>query len=245
MSEDKIIATLEASDTSEQILEIFAFITSLLFLMIYLYSFCRLRRYETFMNAGKRKNKIVTNIWIMIVPTVYTFCYTIRYLLRVVSTATDYKDIPLRVTFDSCFVIGNALFYAIMMLRLALGFRGTQHALSRVKLLLCIIILMSITLINVFHYLIKRQGVGDDTIINGSSLSAFNQWNEEVHDHLFVALVCCNLFFASILIYLFVRNIVLMVMRQMSVEVSEKDGKNDLSDTHKKLLSVAIKAVPT
>eukprot|EP01083_Nonionella_stella_P142504 441084_1 len=235
MSEDEIIAALEASEASEHILEIFAFITSLIFLMIYIYYFYRLRQYELSMNASKRKRN-TTNIWIMVLPTMYTLCYTLRYLLKVISTATDHKDIPLRVTFDACFVIGHALFYVIMLLRLALGFRGTQYALSRVKLIACVILLSGISLINIFYYLIKRNGVGDDTIIDDPSLSSFNQWNEEeVHDHLFIALVFSNLFFAAILIYLFVRNIVLMVLYQMEL------NENNLSERYVKWLSIAVK----
>eukprot|EP01083_Nonionella_stella_P042702 115286_1 len=240
MSEHKLLAALEASDASEQILEIVAFIISLIFMVIYLWFFYKLRQYEASVNASKRNilTQISTNIWIMILPFVYTLCYTLRYLLRAISTATDYKDIPLRVAFDACFVVGNTLFYAIMILRLSLGFRGTQYELSRVKLIACILILLTITLINIFYYLIKRQGAGDDSIMNQSSLKPFNQWNEdEVHENLFVALVCFNLFFAGILIYLFVRNIVLMILFQM--EVRGNEGK--LTATHVKWLSIAIK----
>eukprot|EP01084_Bolivina_argentea_P250760 420303_1 len=197
MSSDNLAIALKAADQSELILDIFGFICTFIFLVIYIVFFYKLRQSEGSSNASKR-NKIVTNPWIMILPTTYTMCYTIRYLLKLISNVTNDVNVFYQVSFDATFIIGNALFYVIMLLRLALGFKGTVYELTRVKLVVCCIILICITLINIFHYVIKRHEVGNETI---------DHWNDdEVHNNLFVALVCCNLVFAMFLIYLFVRN---------------------------------------
>eukprot|EP01084_Bolivina_argentea_P177768 307415_1 len=209
MSDEEITAALNTAGKSDQILQIVAFIVSFIFLMIYISFFCTLRR-------ASMQKKVATNPWIMVLPTIYITCYTLRYLLKVINTSTDHMPVPFQILFDSCFVIGHALFYVIMLLRLSLGFKGTKYQTTPIKLLLCVIMIISITLINIFYYLIKRQRIGDETLIKGSSWKRFIQWNaQDIHNDLFIALVCCNLCFAVILIYLFVRNIALMIMAQM------------------------------
>ncbi len=97
-----------------------------IFLIIYIPFFYRLRKHEKEANKS-RKSAVVTNIWILVFPMIYISCYTIRYLMDII--AKQYETIPigLKFTMDLFYVIGNTVFYVIMILRLKLGFKGTEY----------------------------------------------------------------------------------------------------------------------
>eukprot|EP01084_Bolivina_argentea_P306752 530123_1 len=230
MSSEALDALYDEADKNERIQEIIAFIFSVIFLVIYITFFYYLRKHEKATNKSK-KTAVVTNIWILVFPIIYVLCYTIRYLMEIIAQQSDTINISLKFTMDLFYVIGNCVFYIIMILRLKLGFKGTEYELTKCKLIFCAILLFINAFINTFYFLIKREGI---TELGDNVFGDLKQ--DDIHSHLFIVLVCINLCLASVLIFLFVRNIVSMITFQM--EFSEQ---NTLSQIHLNWLSIAIK----
>eukprot|EP01083_Nonionella_stella_P111969 328836_1 len=237
-ADDELTAIKKSAEESEEIQEIIALIICSLFLIIYIILFSKLFA----MSKGKNQRKR-TSQWVIALPIIYVTIYTLRYCLELIEKQGNVDNLYLETILDLCFVIGNGVFYLIMITRLKIGFEQTQYKLSQSKLILLIVLLVTLITINILYYLIKSNGVDDPSLVNDRNLQRWN--TDDVHTTFFILLVLNNLILATILVYSFVKNIALMIIAQHGNctphEVSSGRQRNSLSEHQLNLLSIAVR----
>ena len=229
-----------------QIQLIITFVICFCFCVVYLVFFFKLYKFS-------QQQKHQTNKMMMLFPFVYVATYTIRYFLAIIDQYW-YSSLYIDTALDLCFVITHAIFYYIMILRLKLAFQMTEYQISKRNHAISILLLCILIVINLLYFLVFNNGADDESLLSGRILEILNEWeSKQVHNILFMVLICCNIILAVIVIYHFIKNIVKMIIDQQLRILSTQStlspplttpklerNKTSLSHRQLNLLSIAI-----